>query len=457
MKSTVPSQSTRTRWLAALLLAVLLGVAQPGLPLIVDHTCTTMAGIPDSYIESIKDNARIYFVSASHGRQLLTGLERIAARDSKYAFSVDWSLPKLANTLCMQYQNQDPDEYFSSVRAYLKAEPTINVSMFFWCGEANWYDPNLYFAQMESLEVEYPKVKFIYATGHAQEDGCAGCNRHRFNEAIREYCRTHDKILFDFADMDVWYNGEMNTYVSPGYCACAGEKIPLQHPQYDPVEDNHTSFESCENKGRAVWYMLAKIGGWSSTSAAGASAFSVTAASQQAVLRWQATSVSTTLGFVIERGVDRNTLSQIAYVGTSEGAESSDSYQYVDRAVESGTTYYYRIRQLNRDGSSTYSAIQELLVKTPALFELNQNYPNPFKGSTRFSYLLPRDSWIEISVCDLSGRLVTLLQRGMSGMGHKTLQWDGRDTFGNRVADGLYLLRMTDGRSSRVRRMVVLN
>ncbi|HOC88076.1 MAG TPA: FlgD immunoglobulin-like domain containing protein, partial [bacterium] len=120
-------------------------------------------------------------------------------------------------------------------------------------------------------------------------------------------------------------------------------------------------------------------------------------------------------------------------------------------------TYYYRLRQVDRDGAATYSAVVTAIVKAPALFELNQNFPNPFHGMTRFSYLLPQDSWIEIQVCDLTGREVALLKRGMSGMGERTLQWDGRDAKGSRVSDGLYLLKMSDGRRTAVRRMVLLN
>lgn len=50
---------------------------------------------------------------------------------------------------------------------------------------------------MEYLEKKYHKVSFVYMTGHAQEGDCAGCNRHRFNDALRNYCRKNGKILFD--------------------------------------------------------------------------------------------------------------------------------------------------------------------------------------------------------------------------------------------------------------------
>ena len=445
------------RLLTRALLTGMLAFSQPAHALIVDHTCTTLEGIPASYVEVIKQNTRIFFASASHGRQLLTGMERIAEQNPLYAFYVDWTLPVLENTVCMQYQNLDPFEYFGTVREYLKAEPSINVAMFFWCSEANWYDVNIYFAQMESLEVELPNVKFVYATGHAQEDGCAGCNRHRFNEAVRDYCLRNNKILFDFADMDAWYNGEMETYISPGYCVCAGEQIPIQHTQYYPVEDNHTSFENCENKGRAVWWMLAKIAGWSQTTPVELSHFSALTTGEGVLLSWETASESGNSGFGIERSRDGKQYAEIAFRPGEGTSRTPHLYSYLDPAVEHGVTYYYRLRQVDRDGAATYSAVVTAIVKAPALFELNQSFPNPFHGMTRFSYLLPQDSWITISVFDLTGREVALLKRGMSGMGERMLQWDGRDAKGSRVSDGLYLLKMREGLRTAVRRMVLLN
>uniref|UniRef100_A0A7C4TAU8 Uncharacterized protein n=1 Tax=candidate division WOR-3 bacterium TaxID=2052148 RepID=A0A7C4TAU8_UNCW3 len=60
--------------------------------------------------------------------------------------------------------------------------------------------------------------------------------------------------------MDAWYyNGsswEQATYDSNGTA------IPHEHPNFQGDEGGHTTFESCEQKGKAVWWMLARIAGW---------------------------------------------------------------------------------------------------------------------------------------------------------------------------------------------------
>jgi hypothetical protein len=295
---------------------------------------------------------------------------RIEQGDAKYSFAVDWYLPSENNAVCMLYQSQGPDAFFGSVQSFLNANPTINLAMFSWCGEAYWYDPNTYIAQMEALEAANPKVKFIYMTGHAQEDGCSGCLRHIFNQKVRAYCKTNNKILFDFADLDSWYGGAESTYLLDGDCGCAGMNIQLQHPQYYAQEAYHTTYESCMNKGRAVWWMLAKLAGWG-----------------------QATPVE------------------------SGGLGGS--------AKNNGLTLY-------------------------------QNYPNPFNEMTEITLELPQEGWSEAKICNLLGREVRLLQRGIMAAGQNVLRWDGRDNGGCQVADGIFLLVYTDGRQTAVRRLVVL-
>lgn len=47
--------------------------------------------------------------------------------------------------------------------------------------------------------------------------GSTGYNRWVNNEMVRQYCIDNDKILFDFADLDCWSNGDQNTYAyDPG-------------------------------------------------------------------------------------------------------------------------------------------------------------------------------------------------------------------------------------------------
>jgi len=89
------------------------------------------------------------------------------------------------------------------------------------------------------------------------------------------------------------------------------------------------------------------------------------------------------------------------------------------------------------------------LSGVPQAFALGQNYPNPFSAngtfgnpSTRIDYELPATSHVKISVYNLSGQLVFMLFDGEQSAGRYTVSWDGANSFGNRVASGVYLVRM---------------
>lgn len=72
--------------------------------------------------------------------------------------------------------------------------------------------------------------------------------------------------MFDFADIDCWwYNPVSEEWELSTYEYWNGSDtvtIPFEHPQYNYNQAGHTSYENCENKGKAVWWMMAKLTGW---------------------------------------------------------------------------------------------------------------------------------------------------------------------------------------------------
>jgi hypothetical protein len=91
----------------------------------------------------------------------------------------------------------------------------------------------------------------------------------------------------------------------------------------------------------------------------------------------------------------------------------------------------------------------------PMRFRLAQNRPNPFAGSTRIEFALPEASAYELSVYDLSGRLVWR-DVGRAGPGTTALTWDGRTAQGEAAAPGVYFYRLRPGSHERTLRMLRL-
>jgi len=74
----------------------------------------------------------------------------------------------------------------------------------------------------------------------------------------------------------------------------------------------------------------------------------------------------------------------------------------VDRTIEPGTTYRYRVDVADGDGRRPLFETQA--ISTPAMaLTLHQNHPNPFNPTTTIGYYLPDDAAVTLEVYDSSG------------------------------------------------------
>ena len=82
-------------------------------------------------------------------------------------------------------------------------------------------------------------------------------------------------------------------------------------------------------------------------------------------------------------------------------------------------------------------------------FTVNQNYPNPFAGSTRVDYTMAAPGAVYISVIDILGRERYGIEYPHRAPGQYTFEWNGQDRGGQVVPAGLYFLQVTQnaGRS----------
>lgn len=247
---------------------------------------TAFHSIPIAYINAAKTSLRIAYGHTSHGSQLVTGMAALASADNLYAYNGTGD----GGALILRDQpfsgasdlgNPNRTAWEAATRTYLNANPTINVIIWSWCGQVDGSqaDIQLYLDLMNGLEVSYPNVKFVYMTGHLNGTG-AGGNVNQRNEQIRNYCLANNKNLFDFADIESYDpDGSTNFMLqnATDTCAYSGGNWATQWISANSAHElthlaetcgscAHSEQLNCVLKGRAVWWLWARLVGWDGNS-----------------------------------------------------------------------------------------------------------------------------------------------------------------------------------------------
>ncbi len=78
----------------------------------------------------------------------------------------------------------------------------------------------------------------------------------------------------------------------------------------------------------------------------------------------------------------------------------------------------------------------------PNDFHLYTNYPNPFNPATKIKFDLPVYSNVSLKVYDLLGKEITTLLDKELSPGNYTINWEAKDSNGQLLPSGVYLIRM---------------
>ena len=93
----------------------------------------------------------------------------------------------------------------------------------------------------------------------------------------------------------------------------------------------------------------------------------------------------------------------------------------------------------------------------PDVFELSQNFPNPFNPNTQIQFTLGKNELVSLNIFDIQGRLVSsLINNSYYPSGYYNITWDGKNNMGIQVPSGMYLYKLVNENQTLTRKMVLM-
>lgn len=173
------------------------------------------------------------------------------------------------------------------------------------------------------------------------------------------------------------------------------------------------------------------------------------------ILNWTTQTENNNLGFEIERSENEIDFQKIGFVEGKVTTTWPEQYIFEDQNLEPGS-YIYRLKQIDLDGAFEYSDLLYITVSPPRAFSVLQNYPNPFNPETTIRYDLPVASRVVVKIYSILGKEVNTLVNAEQTAGFKSVVWDGRNEAGNHMSSGVYIYRISAGKSTETHKLLLV-
>lgn len=144
-----------------------------------------------------------------------------------------------------------------------------------------------------------------------------------------------------------------------------------------------------------------------------------------------------------------------------ESVELVVNHEIILDSLNSGSTYYFIIDQMDKDWnnvrSKTFSfvagAVSVEADNIPMEFSLSQNYPNPFNPSTIIKYTIPTSGFVSLKIFNIQGKEVANLVNEYQPAGTYNYQFLSNKF---QLSSGIYFYKLQSGNFSKTNKMVLI-
>lgn len=141
-------------------------------------------------------------------------------------------------------------------------------------------------------------------------------------------------------------------------------------------------------------------------------------------------------------------------IGFVEGQGNSNSpkdYLFSDPATARSGKYFYRLKQIDNDGTYEYSNLVSIEISVPNKYYLSQNYPNPFNPETRIEFTIPQTQFVSLKVYNILGEFVSEIINEVKEAGKYSIIFNASE-----LPSGIYVYRLATDDYTANRKMTLL-
>jgi hypothetical protein len=181
------------------------------------------------------------------------------------------------------------------------------------------------------------------------------------------------------------------------------------------------------------------------------SAFNVKAIEKSVVLEWTTSSEKNNSGFEVQKKSGSSDFITIGFVPGNGTTTENHFYSFIDDSRNLSGKIIYRLKQVDYDGSFSYSDEKEIVLTTPGEFTMEQNYPNPFNPKTTIRFHLPEKEMVTFRIYNVLGQEVYALINKDFNAGTNEIIFDASD-----VPSGVYFYELKGNGFNGIKKMNIL-
>jgi len=185
-------------------------------------------------------------------------------------------------------------------------------------------------------------------------------------------------------------------------------------------------------------------------------AFDARRTGSSVTLDWATASEQNSGWYEVERAVNNGNELVFERIETIPAAGNSTTrreYNAVDNTVRSGSTYIYRLRMVDRDGTFDYSDEVAVVIgdNSNTSVSISEARPNPVSGVANFEYTIATSGMVRVELTDMIGRVVSTIFEGNVSAGTHAL-----DVSAEGLAAGMYQIVIKSGENVATRSLQVV-